>query len=156
MKFRMVDRVTWWLPRRGIRGVKTVSFEEYSLKSAFGGPARLPETLLVESLLQLGNWLVIASTDFTRMGMVVRIGEIAFEGPLPPGGRLEMDLTVRSFRDDGVTLDGTGVCGGRTIIRGTGCLAVPVELGDYCDADDLRVLWSEIYRPSEEDADAAS
>jgi hypothetical protein len=55
MKFRMVDRILSWEPETRIRGVKTVSFEEYCLRSPLGYEERLPESLLVESLFQLGN-----------------------------------------------------------------------------------------------------
>ena len=63
MKFRLVDRILDWEPRRVIRGVKAVSFEEYELKRAWGDEPCLPESLVLESLLQLGNWLVIRSSD---------------------------------------------------------------------------------------------
>lgn len=147
MKFRMVDRIVSWEPRRSIRGVKAVSFEEYSLKAPFGGRAALPETLLLESLFQLGNWLVILSSDFARMCLVVRVQQVVFDRPLRPGERLDMHVTVRRFRDDGILFDGTACAGGERIARGTGCLAAPVDLADLCDPADLRVLYSEIHRP---------
>jgi 3-hydroxyacyl-[acyl-carrier-protein] dehydratase len=148
MKFRMVDRIVSWTPRRAIRGVKAVSFEEYCLKAPFGGPPALPESLLLEALFQLGNWLVMLSTDFQRMGMIVRIGEARFDDIPRPGQRLDMTVTVRSFRDDGVLLDGQAEVDGRPIAHGVGCLAVPVALADYADPADLRVLFSEIHRPA--------
>ena len=67
MKFRMVDRIIDFVPQKSIRGVKTVSFEEYQLKSAFGGEPSLPETLIMESLFQLGNWLIMLSSDFSQI-----------------------------------------------------------------------------------------
>jgi 3-hydroxyacyl-[acyl-carrier-protein] dehydratase len=148
MKFRMVDRIVSWEPRQRIAGVKAVSFEEYCLKAPFGGPPALPESLLLEALFQLGNWLVVLSTDFQRMGMIVRIGEVRFDDVLRPGQRLDMAVTARSFRDDGVLLDGQAAVGGKAIAHGTGCLAVPVALADYADPADLRVLFSEIHRPA--------
>ena len=148
MKFRMVDRIVSWAPRQRIAGVKAVSFEEYCLKGPFGGPAALPESLLLEALFQLGNWLVMLSTDFQRMGMIVRIGEVRFDDVLRPGERLDMFVAARSFRDDGVLLDGQAAVGGRPIAYGVGCLAVPVPLADYADPADLRVLYSEIHRPA--------
>ena len=147
MKFRMVDRITAWEPRRFIHGIKTVSFEEYRLKTAFAQPAGLPPTLTMESLFQLGNWLIMLSSDFTQMGLVVRVEGTRFPGVLPPGGSLALEVTVRSYRTDGILFDGRAMQDGRLITEGTGCLAVPAELADYHDPDDLRVLFSEIYRP---------
>ncbi len=147
MKFRMVDRILDWEPERRIRGVKSVSFEEYSLKAVFGGHQRLPETLLMESVFQLGNWLIVLSTDFTRMGIVIRMGRIHFERPLGPGEAMIMEVGVRSWREDGILFDGVARVGPHRIVSGEGCLAVPVALERFCDPVDLRILLGEIHRP---------
>jgi 3-hydroxymyristoyl/3-hydroxydecanoyl-(acyl carrier protein) dehydratase len=150
MKFRFVDRIVSWQPRRSIRGAKTVSFEEYRLKAPFGDGRSLPETLLLEGLFQLGNWLAILSTDFRQMVLLVRIGRVAFDRTAGPGDTIDMAVSVRRWRDDGIAFDGSASVGGRTIATGVGCLGVPVELADYQDAEDLRVLYSQIHRPEEE------
>jgi 3-hydroxymyristoyl/3-hydroxydecanoyl-(acyl carrier protein) dehydratase len=153
MKFRMVDRILHWESRRRIRGVKAVSFEEYQLKAPFGGEVQLPETLLMEALFQLGNWLIVLSSDFTRMGLLVRFEEVAFHEPLRPGQHLTMDVNVVAYRDDGMLFDGEAAAGGRRIVSGRSCLATPVDLADFHDPDDLRVLFSEIHRPLEKGPD---
>jgi len=147
MKLRMVDRILAWQPRQSIRGIKVVSFEEYQYKEPFGDEPCLPESLLVESFFQLGNWLVILSSDFAEMALVVRFEEICFRRRLTPGQCLRLEVDVRSYRSDGVVLDGRGLVGTRTIVEGRGCLATPVPLGEYQDPAALRVLFSEIYRP---------
>jgi len=147
MKFRMIDRIVSYRPRQSIRGVKAVSFEEYSLRDRLGIAPALPETLLTECLFQLGNWLIIVSSDFTQMGMVVRTEQLEFLEPVRPGQSIDADVRVRRYRDDGVVFDGRASVAGRVVARGSACLAVPVDLADYYDADDLRVLFSEIHRP---------
>lgn len=147
MKFRMVDRILSWQARQRIAGVKAVSFEEYSLKSPWGAPPALPESLVMESLFQLGNWLIVLSSDFTRMGLLVRLERVEFHTPLRPGESLRMDVEVVSFRDDGVAFHGEASAGGRLVAAGRGCLARPVALEDYCSPADLRVLFSELHRP---------
>jgi 3-hydroxyacyl-[acyl-carrier-protein] dehydratase len=144
MKFRLVDRITSWAPHQQITGIKTVSFEEYCLKETFGGSPQLPETLLLESFLQLGNWLIMLSTDFKQMGMVVRISEVRFHDALRPGQHLEMHVTLVRHREDGFEMTGEGRVDGRTIISGLGCLAAPVPVEEYADAGDLRVLFEGI------------
>lgn len=150
MKFRLVDRILDWQPRQSIRGTKAVSFEEYELKWAFGEDPRLPESLVMESVFQLGNWLVVLSSDFTQMGLLVRTQKIHFLEPLRPGEVLLIEVLVRRYRDDGIVFDGRGLVGGQEIARGTGCVATPVELAEYYDPGNLRVLFSEIYRPDGE------
>jgi 3-hydroxymyristoyl/3-hydroxydecanoyl-(acyl carrier protein) dehydratase len=149
MKFRLVDRILDWEPRSRIRGVKAVSFEEYSLRDPLGDGGRLPESLLLESLFQLGNWLVVLSSDFRSMGLVIRLGRAEFLEAAGPGTRLELDVTVRSWRDDGILFDGRARARGRTIAAGEGCLAVPAPLEGYEDPVGLRTLFGEIHRPLE-------
>ena len=108
MKFRFVDRITAWEPFRSIQGCKSVSFEEYSLKERFGEPPGLPATLVLESFLQLGNWLILLSTDFAQMSLVIRLQEIRFDGILRPGQKLEMKVVMTNRRDDGYELEGEG------------------------------------------------
>ena len=145
MKFRLVDKITSWTPWQNIAGVKAVSFEEYSLKEAFGEQPRLPEMLLLESFLQMGNWLVMLSSDFQQMGMLARISEVRFHDSLLPGQRLQLEVKLARRRDDGFELVGQGQVGGRSIISGTGCVAALAPLAEYQDPEDMRVLFSEIY-----------
>lgn len=147
MKLRMVDRITRWEPRRLIHGVKTVSLEEYSLRAPFGDDPVLPETLLLESLFQLGNWLIMLSSDFAHLGLLVRWEEMRFESRLRPGEQLHMEVAVVAYRNDGVQFDGRAWTTDRLIGVGHGCLATLVDLEDYHHPDDQRVLFSEIYRP---------
>ena len=149
MKFRFVDKITSWLPYRQITGIKAVSFEEYCLKDAFGEEPRLPESLLLESFLQLGNWLILLSSDFKTMAMAVRISEVRFHDSLLPGRQLRMAVSVTRQREDGFEMSGEGRVDGRVIISGLGCLAVPVPAAEFVNPDDLRVLFSEIFEPEE-------
>lgn len=145
MKFRLVDKVTSWAPWQNITGIKAVSFEEYSLKEDFGGQPRLPEMLLLESFLQLGNWLVMLSSDFQQMGTLARISEVHFHGGLFPGQKLQLEVKLIRRRDDGFELAGQGYADGRSIITGAGCVAALAPLTEYQDPEDVRVLFSEIY-----------
>lgn len=149
MKFRMVDRIISFQAEKSIRGVKALSFEEYELKSAMADEPHLPETLIMEALFQLGNWLIMLSSDFSRMGLLVRTNQVKFLDRVRPGQSLAMEATVRSYRNDGILFDGTACVNSRIIAAGKGCLAVPVALDNYHDPDDLRVLFSQIYRPDE-------
>lgn len=149
MRFRLLDRITSWEPYGRIAGVKAVSFEEYSLKAAFGDEPRLPELLVLESFLQLGNWLIMLSSDFQQMGMVARISEVRFHDHLRPGQRLLLEARLVRRNEDGFELAGQGRIDGQPVISGLGCLAFPVPLADYDDPEGLKLLFSEIYSPTE-------
>ncbi len=147
MKFRMVDRITDFRPQESIRGVKTVSFEEYQLKTAWAEEPRLPESLLLESLFQLGNWLIMLSSDFAQMGLVRRVRQVQFPGPVRPGRSVEMAVRVRRYRGAGVLFDGQASVAGAVVAVSRGCLAACVPLCEYGDPSDVKVLFSEIFRP---------
>lgn len=149
MKFRFVDKIVAWSPYESISGIKAVSFEEYSLKESFGDEPRLPETLLLESFLQLGNWLILLSSDFKEASMVVRISEVNFRGFLLPGKQLRMEVKLVRQREDGFELSGEGREDGEVIISGMGCLATPVPAEELLDPADWRVQFSEIFAPEE-------
>jgi 3-hydroxymyristoyl/3-hydroxydecanoyl-(acyl carrier protein) dehydratase len=150
MKFRMVDRILAWQPHSAIRGVKALSFEEYELREPLGYPPALPESLILESLFQLANWLVMLSTDYRQACIGAQLDEARFLHPLLPGRRMLMDVTVESWRDDGVIVAGAVSDERQPITIVQRCVAAIVPLADFYDPDDLRVLYSEIYRPQEE------
>jgi 3-hydroxyacyl-[acyl-carrier-protein] dehydratase len=144
MKFRLVDRIVGWSPLNRIQGVKAVSFEEYSLKDAWGDEAHLPETLVLESLLQLGNWLILLSSDFRKLGLVVRIQQAQFHRRVRPGERLDLEVVLTRQRADGFELAGEGRVEGQCVVSGFGCLAAPVAAVEYTNPEDLRVLAAEL------------
>jgi 3-hydroxyacyl-[acyl-carrier-protein] dehydratase len=144
----MVDKIIDIEPGKSIQGMKTVSFEEYQLKSVFCSDCWLPESLVLESFLQLGNWLIMFSTDFKKMGLLVRIEEIRFESLLRPGRGMFMEVEVKRFREDGVVFNGRAMVDGKIIATGKGCLATLVDSAEYFNPDDLKVLFKNIYRPA--------
>lgn len=147
MKFRLLDRITAWTPYGHICGVKAVSFEEYTLKEPFGDAPRLPETLLLESFFQLGNWLVLLSSDYAWMGLAAKLSGVHFHDAVRPGQQVRLEVRLLRQDADGFVLTGEGRVEGRPIITGRHCLAVRVPAAEYVNATDLRVLFSEIYRP---------
>lgn len=147
MKFRLVDRILSYQPSHSITAIKTISFEEYQLKAAWGGPACLPETLLLESLFQLGNWLIMLDSNFTQMGLLIRWQEIHFKEQPGPGQTLYLNVHVKRDRPDGVLFDGHIQVDGHLIAQGQSCLASRVPLESYYDPEDMKVLFSEIYSP---------
>ncbi len=147
MKFRLVDKILSWTAHQSIVGIKAVSFEEYCLKEPFGEEGCLPDTLLLESLLQLGNWLIMLSSDFKQMGIVVKLGKVSFQDSLRLGQHVEMKVNLLQGREEGYMLSGQGNVNGRTVITGLNCLAMPVPAEEYVNPDDWRTLFSEIYQP---------
>jgi 3-hydroxyacyl-[acyl-carrier-protein] dehydratase len=150
MKFRMVDRIVEFEPGRRIRGVKSVSFEEYQLPSALAGDAHLPRSLAMESLVQLGRWLVVLSSEFTRTAHVAEIHATRFFDVARPAERLVIEATVQADDTHEVIFDGKAMIADRLGVEMVGCRLTKTVLTDDYDPDDLRVLFSEIHRPEAE------
>ena len=144
MKFRMVDRILSWNPGRGIRGVKAVSFEEYSLKEPFGGPAALPESLLLQAAFELGAWLLMLSSDFQEGGAAEGWEEAQFIAPVGPGERVLLEVVARADIGGDLLLDATGAVGEREAFSARGLSLHRIPLSELGDPEDCRTLASEI------------
>ena len=145
MKLRLIDTIERIDPHRGIRGVKVPSFEEYMMRSAMGYAEQLPESLLLGSMVQLASWLVVVSSEFSQIALPREIEEIQFASAVGPGQRVVLDLQVR-----GLTCDGTAYVGGRLVARLNKLQLALHPLADFENPADLRILFSEIHRPSGE------
>jgi hypothetical protein len=75
------------------------------------------------------------------------LDKATFHGPMLPGHRLQMEILVRGWHDDGIWIEGSVSDGQQTIVTADRCLAMLFPLADYYDPDDLRVLYSEIHHP---------
>ena len=144
MRFRLVDKILSLQSGRLIETVKAVSFEEYQLCHPLGIDEQWVPTLLVEAMLQSGNWLIIASSDFTQLGLVVQIKKINIKRPPGRGERVRFEVGISSLRSEAALLEGRGWIGDEEVIEGIGCIATLAPLAQFEDPDDLRVIFSEI------------
>jgi 3-hydroxymyristoyl/3-hydroxydecanoyl-(acyl carrier protein) dehydratase len=147
MRFRLVDRILSWEARQRIAGLKAVTYAECALKESWGGGLRLPDSLLFESIFQLGNWLIMLSSDFSSLGLIIRARRIQALGQARPGDVMRMEVAVQRYRDDGVMLNGTGSIEGRPVCVGEGCIAALAPLADFVDPEEMRRLYRELHRP---------
>jgi hypothetical protein len=65
-----------------------------------------------------------------------------------------MEVMISGWRDDSVIVDGTVWNNGKVAVVVRRCLAAFVPLDEFYYADDLRVLYSEIFRPMPESESA--
>ena len=147
MKFRMVDRILSWDSGRSIRGVKAVSFEEYSLKEPFGGPAALPESLFLQAAFELGAWLLMLSSDFQEGGAAEGWEEATFTTPVGPGERVLLQVVTSADVEGDLLLDATGKVGEREVFSARGLRLCRLPVSELGDPEDYRTLASEIGGP---------
>lgn len=147
MKWRLVDKITGWEKDRRITGVKSVSFEEYCLKSAFSAKPWLPESMLLEAPIELARWLALLSSGFTRSFLPEEIESAIFHNLLCPGETLRIDLSAIENGSDHLVFDCVGTAGEKPVLTVRGVRGKLLAAAELHSTEDLKVLFSEIGPP---------
>lgn len=146
MRFYLVDRITGWEANRWITGLKGVSRAEACLMDDPGGEAEFPGLLVVEALAQLGAWLLLASTDFTRRPVLLGFGGAEFFCPVRAGDRLALAGHVESHREDAALLSAEARVGEAIAVRVRDLLCAIGPAGDLEDPAETRRLFRALTR----------
>ena len=140
MRWRFADRIDAFEPWTRISGRKSVSLEEYSLLTRLGREGVLPESLVVESCVQLARWLVAKSSSFEQTCLLAGIDSFAFEREVGMGDSLRMTVTVRDRSEDSFSAH----CEVSDVAQGELLLTL-IPLAETCDPENTATLWHEIY-----------
>lgn len=144
MKYRLVDKIIAFSSGESIRGIKAVSFEEYSLRAQLGMEPDLPQSLALGALLELGSWLVMLSSDFSQMAWTSQIDQCRFTRPVRPGQTLTLHVALLARDGTDLAFSGHASVGDAEALHINQWRASSLPLSDYHDPADLRVLASEI------------
>ena len=144
MRWRFVDRIGEFEPWSAISGRKAVSLEEYFLLDPMGRQGVLPETLVLESCVDLVRWLVARSSEFRKTCVLRDVAEFTFQEPVRMGQALDLTIVVRRRDEDGLGADCRVHIGAAQVAEGAlevGFLA----LADAMDPEETSTLWQELY-----------
>jgi 3-hydroxyacyl-[acyl-carrier-protein] dehydratase len=94
MRFLLVDRITELEAGKRAQGVKNVTLSEDFLAYHFPHKPIMPGMLILESLVQLGDWLVRARSDFSQLGLASAFDQIKFRRVVRPGDQLRLQVEV--------------------------------------------------------------
>ena len=144
MRWRFVDRITAFEPWQAIAGRKAVSLEEYYLLRPLGREGILPESLVLESCVELARWLVAASSGFARVAELAAIERFALHRQATPGEVLHVDGRVIAAADPQLSLDCRVAAEGGPVAAGRLEFAVVSADGRY-PVGELEELWREIH-----------
>lgn len=157
MRWRFVDRMHAYKEWERLEGVKAISLEEYCLLERQGREGAFPESLILESCIQLGRWLIIRSSDFAQSCNVEEIEYCNFESGVGMGDWLELviefeksDYAVDSAdsKSNIRMMDCNAHAGGRLVAQGK-IIVKLIELASIANPEDLKAMWQERYGTTE-------
>jgi 3-hydroxyacyl-[acyl-carrier-protein] dehydratase len=93
--FQMVDRISLLDPQaRLARAECRVPEQSPVFEGHFPGHPLLPGVLMIETMAQIGGWLVLATLRFARMPFLVQVKEAKLRSFVVPGQLLEAEATL--------------------------------------------------------------
>jgi 3-hydroxyacyl-[acyl-carrier-protein] dehydratase len=93
--FQMVDRISLLDPAAKVaRAECRVPEESPVFEGHFPGHPLLPGVLMIETMAQIGGWLVLATLRFARMPFLVQVKEAKLRAFVVPGQVLEAEATL--------------------------------------------------------------
>jgi len=151
MRFQFVDRIDNIQKFKYARGVKTVSFEEGFLDSPNGDTGCIPRTLLIECAAQLVSWLVLYSTDFTKIPLIAKIDQAMLECSVPCGTVLTLEVEIELWNDEGAQLNCRAIAREKSIAKGIRCLCTFISSEKLVEPEEMKIRFRELSKEAEID-----
>jgi 3-hydroxymyristoyl/3-hydroxydecanoyl-(acyl carrier protein) dehydratase len=147
MAFHYVDRIYEYTPFKSIKGIKNVTRNEPFSYWLPTGERVLSPAVILEAMAQLGSWLNMVSTDFTRRPVLLADELTEYLGQARPGDQIDMDIQVMDFGDDVIVTKGTASVHGKPILIGHCCRGYLLPLEEFDDPKKIERQWKQLYRP---------
>jgi 3-hydroxymyristoyl/3-hydroxydecanoyl-(acyl carrier protein) dehydratase len=147
MRWRLLDRVTRLDDWTFARGTKAVSFEEYTLREPFGREGTLPETMVLESCVELLRWLVAHSSDFALTCALAEVSCYDMADEAGMGDCLQVETTVMDRQGSSLLAACTVTVADRLVAQGKVRVALLPMAGSF-DVAWMRGRWCELYVPA--------
>jgi 3-hydroxymyristoyl/3-hydroxydecanoyl-(acyl carrier protein) dehydratase len=144
MRFVFIDRIERIEKNKFARGIKTISFEEGFLKSPYSEDGYIPQLLLLESSAQLASWLIMYSSDFTKIPMLARIEKVSLFENVQCGTRLSIEIKILSSNNEGALINAKVFAGDKLIARGENCMCVFANLEEFAQKSEMKARFLDL------------
>lgn len=141
MRFLLVDRILELESGKRAVGIKNVTLSEDFLTHHFPDFPLMPGMLIVESLVQLADWVIRESSDFKSIGIADGFERMKFHRMARPGDQLHLEVEIVSTEGEQAQVKGRASCQGKMVAAARFTLAI--QATDLIQAaDDSRRLYN--------------
>jgi len=106
MRFYLFDKIIEFESNERCVGVKSVSLSEDFFKEHYSRSPIMPESLVLESIGQVGSWATAASNDFEAVSVLLKVGSFKSFKSVVPGDMLRLEVDILSNNDFGSIVSG--------------------------------------------------
>jgi 3-hydroxyacyl-[acyl-carrier-protein] dehydratase len=137
VRFLLVDAILEIDAGRRAIGIKNVTMSEDFLADHFPHRPIMPGMLIIESLVQLADWVIRDGTDFECLALARAFDRIKFRRLIRPGSQLRLDVEVISR--NGAEANVRGRAYSQDALAVSADITVSLHpIGDYLDPDEAR------------------
>jgi len=146
MSFLLVDEILEVKKGESIIAVKNAStLKDFFMDHIIYGTI-VPSTLVAEAVAQAAGWLIMASLDFKKRGLLIDLGLLEFNGVVRPGDQLILEAELLSFHEDAAMLTGRARVGGRVVGRVDSGLCILVDADKLDDVEITKSMFSALIK----------
>ena len=117
MQFTLLDRIVRFESRGRIVAVKGLSLAEEYLADHFPGNPVMPGVLMLEAMVQAGNYLLRAAKDFSfSLCSVKEASNVKYARFLMPADQLILEVDLLECREAEANFSGRGTIGSDTSV----------------------------------------
>jgi len=145
MRFLLVDSILELETGTRAVGVKNVTMSEDYLADHFPERPIMRGALILESLVQLADWVVRDASGFEKIGVVTGFDRIKFRRVMRPGDQLRLEVGLSSS-DGGTHEFKAKAYSGGELAASAQLTLVEAPLSDYLDAESARASFATLRR----------
>jgi 3-hydroxyacyl-[acyl-carrier-protein] dehydratase len=148
MRFILIDRIIELNPDQSAIGVKNVTMSEDFLAHHFPHRPIMPGALIVESMVQLADWLIRASSEFKLIGLATAFDRIKFRIVVRPGDQMKVKVSLASREGTLARFKGEAYLGDKLAASANFTLIVE-SIDSYLTSEEAQRLFRMMYLTEE-------
>ena len=138
VEFILVDGIMEFKKGESIVAVKNVPLPMGFLLNHPSHGMIIPPTLIIESLVQAGGWLITAFLDFKKRALLVGMGSVKSNGFVRPNDELTLEAELELLHKDSAILNAGAKFGSEVIVELNYVLASFVDANQLEDPEETK------------------